>query len=163
MDYSIKLQDPYSDSIKWALLLLGILLAAAFFLVLFWWMNARSARTQKENSQPSQAPQSVPSASAEQLKNAALTELMEIENSYCMKKLNVREASMRISLTVRSYLASVTDGNADCRTLSELAGWKKPELTRLIGFLYGAEFSEMSSADAQALFRDARKLVAQWK
>ena len=159
MQYSIGLQDPYSDSAKWVIILAGMLIAAGC-MFLFFLINRRRSRDQAAEAVQVNAD---PQPEYQRIKYETLHQLDDIEKNYRSGRMSVRETSCKISFSVRSFITSMTGGNAVCKTLSELQGWNRPELTMLIRKLYGAQFTVVSSSDAGDYFRDARKLVEKWK
>ena len=162
MQYSIGLQDPYSDSVRW-MIILAVLSAAAAGILIICFINRKQYKKQirevpvpvRNNVQAQPQPYNIMAETLQQLD--------AIERAYRSGQITVRETCCRISFLVRSYISGMTGGDAVCRTLSEIQHWNRPELTRLLQKLYGAQFSAVSAADAGEYFRDARKLVQTWR
>ncbi|SHH82611.1 hypothetical protein SAMN02745229_00909 [Butyrivibrio fibrisolvens DSM 3071] len=159
MEFSVSLQDALFDDKYLYIILISLLLASLICFVTFCFIRVeKTARVVAVKKAPDKTPEMI-----EKKRVETLTRLNDLDNKYKRKEIGVRETSTIISITVRDFLSYATGKEMDCSTLTEMYKWNSRDLTKLIGCLYGAEFSKYSAKDAANFLRDAKKLVAAWR
>ncbi|MCR4902225.1 MAG: hypothetical protein K6A23_05150 [Butyrivibrio sp.] len=166
MNYSIDLQAVGYDRIIWLILLFVLVAAAIVFAVFFAKINKKLKALPKKAMENQDNERTLKKdfgeGDLEYLRSRVLADIEKIARDYKNKKLNSRQASYWISITVRNFLKSATGKDADCQTYEELRMWGYISLTVLMNSLYGAEFAPDPEVDMDDCINDARKLVKQW-
>ena len=158
MEFSVSLQDALFDDKYLYIILISLVLASLICFVTFCLIKVEKPIRVVAVKAPDKTPDMI-----EKKRIETLTRLNDLDIKYKRKEISVRETSTVISITVRDFLAYATGKEMDCSTLTEMYKWNSRDLTKLIGCLYGAEFSKYSAKDAANFLRDAKKLVAAWR
>lgn len=158
MEFSISLQNAFFDDKYLYIVLISLAMAAAICFVTFCLIRIEKPVAAVVKNAPNKTNEMI-----EQKRIETLTKLNDLDVRYKRKEVGVRETSTIISITVREFLTYATGKEMDCSTLTEMNKWNSKDLTKLIGCLYGAEFSKYSAKDAANFLRDAKKLVAAWR
>ena len=156
MEFSVSLQGALFDEKYLYIILISLVLASLICFVTFCFIKVEApVRVAAVHKAPDKTPDMI-----EKKRIETLTKLNDLDVKYKRKEISVRETSTIISITVRDFLSYATGKEMDCSTLTEMHKWNSRDLTKLIGCLYGAEFSTYSAKDAANFLRDAKKLVA---
>lgn len=158
MDFSISIQNAFFDDKYLYIILISLVLASVICFVTFCFIKVEKPVVAVVKKAPDKTNDMI-----EKKRIETLSKLNALDDKYRRKEISVRETSTIISITVREFLSYATGKEMDCSTLTEIYKWNSKDLTKLIGCLYGAEFSKYSAKDAANFLRDAKKLVAAWR
>ncbi|MCR5770989.1 MAG: hypothetical protein K6G87_07125 [Butyrivibrio sp.] len=158
MEFSISLQNAFFDDKYLYIILISLVLASLICFVTFCLIRVEKPVVSVVNKPADKTGDMI-----EQKRRETLSKLNLLDEKYRRNEISVRETSTIISITVRDFLSYVTGKEMDCSTLTEMYKWNSKDLTKLIGCLYGAEFSKYSAKDAANFLRDAKRLVAAWR
>ena len=164
MEYSIDLQPAAYDRTLWYIVVLAFLAAAVVFTIIFIIVRKKLKALEAAGTSMDIPVQNVPYIEADfmRARQEALGEIAAIEANYLQKKIDSREAALRLSITVRTFIKNMTSREADCETYEELRKWGLNALTSLMYNLYGTEFAGELNVDARECIDDSRKLVEKW-
>ena len=157
MPTSVKLQDMESYSLILTIIALT-LIALPIVIFLIYKLINRTPRTKV----PKPKPVPVIHYDPMQLKSMYLEKIKEIETRYRNNLIDLRQAHLDLSKTVREYCAKASGVPTDKFTLGEIARLGKPTLFQLIREFYEPEFAYGSDKDINDSFRNAWEVVRVW-
>ncbi len=155
------LQDEFTGPVAYAdrwlwFALLGLLLVAAYYLVVLWLTRERSTAR----------PTPWSSADVLSVRRQHLDRIDRIEAEVRAGETSARDGHQRLSETVRSYVGAVSTLPAPTMALSDLRRQGPQPLTEAIELMYPPEFAPDDVGEAQQRFDhavyQARRLVASW-
>ncbi len=158
MPTSVKLQDMMSYSVILTIIAVVLVLAPVIFLLVFKLIKFKPKKKVKvEKPKPKKHYDPVT------LKNMYLEKIKEIETRYSSSLIDMRQAHLDLSKTVREYCAEASDVPVNSLTLNEIERLNVPSLYLLIKEFYAPEFAYEADADIARSFMNAREVVRSWK
>lgn len=158
MQTSVNLQDPFAYSIIPLIITLCITVAITCYLIY--------SRNKKEKIKaidyeikeiPEKNIKNIPV-----IKNKYLNQLDSIEYKYNHQMIELREAYLLTSETIRLFVFEITDITTQNYSLSEIKKLNIPNLYELIKEYYEPEFASKSVGDFNNSINKARRIVNEW-
>lgn len=161
MPISVSLQDMFAYS---AVLTIILVVLVAIPLLVFLFFKLKGFKLPERKKKKAEAPKPyVRKRSIQEIKSDFLMQITAIETKYKNNEIDDREAYIRLSTVVRSFVQEMTGIKAVNLTLSEIQELGLPKLADLIAEFYRPEFAyESEGADTIRHIADARTVVTQW-
>ena len=161
MPISVSLQDMFVYS---AVLTIILVVLVAIPLLVFLFFKLKGFKLPERKKKKAEAPKPyVRKRSIQEIKSDFLMQITAIETKYKNNEIDDREAYIRLSTVVRSFVQEMTGIKAVNLTLSEIQELGLPKLADLIAEFYRPEFAyESEGADTIRHIADARTVVTQW-
>ncbi|MCR5529758.1 MAG: hypothetical protein K6F49_11115 [Saccharofermentans sp.] len=161
MPISVSLQDMFSYSAALTILLV-VLVAIPLIVLLI--MKLKGFKLPARKKKKAEAPKPyVRKRSIQEIKSDYLKQIDAIEKQYNNREIDEREAYIRLSKVVRTFVQEMTGIKAMNLTLSEIKELNLPKLADLIAEFYRPEFAyDSEGADTVRHIADARTVVTQW-
>ena len=161
MPISVSLQDMFAYS---AVLTIILVVLVAIPLLVYLFFKLKGFKLPERKKKKAEAPKPyVRKRSIQEIKSDFLMQITAIETKYKNNEIDDREAYIRLSTVVRSFVQEMTGIKAVNLTLSEIKELGLPKLAELIAEFYRPEFAyESEGADTIRHIADARTVVTQW-
>lgn len=161
MPISVSLQDMFAYS---AVLTIILVVLVAIPLLVYLFFKLKGFKLPERKKKKAEAPKPyVRKRSIQEIKSDFLMQITAIETKYKNNEIDDREAYIRLSTVVRSFVQEMTGIKAVNLTLSEIQELGLPKLADLIAEFYRPEFAyESEGADTIRHIADARTVVTQW-
>ena len=161
MPISVNLQEMFGYS---ALLTILLVVLVAIPLLVYLFFKLKGFKLPEKKKKKAEAPKPyVRKRSIQEIKSDYLRQISMIETKYKNNEIDDREAYLRLSTVVRSFVQEMTGIKAVNLTLSEIQELGLPKLADLIAEFYRPEFAyESEGADTIRHIADARTVVTQW-
>ena len=161
MPISVNLQEMFGYS---ALLTILLVVLVAIPLLVYFFFKLKGFKLPEKKKKKAEAPKPyVRKRSIQEIKSDYLRQISMIETKYKNNEIDDREAYLRLSTVVRSFVQEMTGIKAVNLTLSEIKELGLPTLADLIAEFYRPEFAyESEGADTLRHIADARTVVTQW-
>jgi len=158
MPTSVKLQDMESYSLIFMIIAIAVIALPIIIILIL-----KLIRFEPPKRKPK--PVKLPVAKKiepQQLKSMYLEKVREIETRYTNNLIDLRQAHIDLSKTVREYCAFASNINTDKLTLREIAKLGKPALFDMVKEFYQPEFAYESDKDINMSFWSAREVIRTW-
>jgi len=161
MPISVNLQEMFGYS---ALLTILLVVLVAIPLLVYLFFKLKGFKLPEKKKKKAEAPKPyVRKRSIQEIKSDYLRQISMIETKYKNNEIDDREAYLRLSTVVRSFVQEMTGIKAVNLTLSEIKELGLPTLADLIAEFYRPEFAyDSEGADTIRHIADARTVVTQW-
>lgn len=161
MPISVNLQEMFGYS---ALLTILLVVLVAIPLLVYLFFKLKGFKLPEKKKKKAEAPKPyVRKRSIQEVKSDYLRQISMIETKYKNNEIDDREAYLRLSTVVRSFVQEMTGIKAVNLTLSEIKELGLPTLADLIAEFYRPEFAyDSEGADTIRHIADARTVVTQW-
>lgn len=158
MQTSIKLQEPFTYSVIFVVIITGFVLAMTAYLI---YINIikKKVKVEKNNLKviPEKNIKNVPV-----IKNKYLEQLNSIEYKYTNNMIDLRKAYQLISESIRMFVFEITDITTQNYSLNELKRLNIPNLYDLIKEYYEPEFASKSVGDFEVSIEKSRRIIKEW-
>ena len=157
MQTNIKLQEPFTYSKIFLIMIIVLVLAITCYLIYFY---KKKKIVKKENIIkviPNKNIKDIPV-----IKNKYIEQLESIEYKYMNEMIDLRKAYQLISESVRMFIFEVTDITTQNYSLIEIKKLNIPRLYELIEEYYEPEFASKSSGNFESAINKARRIVREW-
>lgn len=161
MPISVNLQEMFGYS---ALLTILLVVLVAIPLLVYLFFKLKGFKLPEKKKKKAEAPKPyVRKRGIQEIKSDYLRQISMIETKYKNNEIDDREAYLRLSTVVRSFVQEMTGIKAVNLTLSEIKELGLPTLADLIAEFYRPEFAyDSEGADTIRHIADARTVVTQW-
>lgn len=161
MPISVSLQEMFGYS---ALLTILLVVLVAIPLLVYLFFKLKGFKLPEKKKKKAEAPKPyVRKRSIQEIKSDYLRQISMIETKYKNNEIDDREAYLRLSTVVRTFVQEMTGIKAVNLTLSEIKELGLPTLADLIAEFYRPEFAyDSEGADTIRHIADARTVVTQW-
>lgn len=158
MQTSIKLQEPFTYSVIFVVIITGFVLAMTAYLI---YINIikKKVKVEKNNLKviPEKNIKNVPV-----IKNKYLEQLNSIEYKYTNNMIDLRKAYQLISESIRMFVFEITDITTQNYSLNEIKRLNIPNLYDLIKEYYEPEFASKSVGDFEVSIEKSRRIIKEW-
>lgn len=161
MPISVSLQEMFGYS---GLLTILLVVLVAIPLLVYLFFKLKGFKLPEKKKKKAEAPKPyVRKRSIQEIKSDYLRQISMIETKYKNNEIDDREAYLKLSTVVRTFVQEMTGIKAVNLTLSEIKELGLPTLADLIAEFYRPEFAyESEGADTLRHIADARTVVTQW-
>lgn len=159
MQTSIKLQEPFTYSVIFVVIITGFVLAMTAYLI---YINIikKKVKVEKNNLKviPEKNIKNVPV-----IKNKYLEQLNSIEYKYTNNMIDLRKTYQLISESIRMFVFEITDITTQNYSLNEIKRLNIPNLYDLIKEYYEPEFASKSVGDFEVSIEKSRRIIKEWR
>ena len=158
MPTSVKLQDMMSYSTLLAVIA-GILILAPIVVLIVLKLIKFQPKKRVKKVKVVKKPKIDPA----RLRSMYMEKIKEVETRYETGLIDMRQAHLELSKTVREYCSEASGMPVDAFSLNEIALLNRPQLFEMVKEFYEPEFAYDSDKNIKASFSKAREVVTSWK
>ncbi|MGN0437765.1 MAG: hypothetical protein ACI4F4_04520 [Lachnospiraceae bacterium] len=158
MDFTVKLQDPFSYAL-WPIVVLGLVIIG---IVIFYIVQKVNRKPKKKPVAVSEQQKPVNAVDVNGLRIKYLKQLDEVEEAFRSQKISVRKAFQKMSVIVRRFVEERTGIKTNSYTLADIKRLQMPQLESLISEFYSPEFSVKSEGDVFDALEKSRRIIEEW-
>ncbi|HAW15861.1 MAG: hypothetical protein IJ869_03690 [Clostridiales bacterium] len=160
MQTSVSLQNPFSYSLGLTIALIALVLVPMILLIYFKIRGMDLPKFRLPEKKVKEVPVIKDPAA---IKSKYLAVIDRIQDERTAESIDDREAYIRLSSAVRSFVNELTGANTRNLSLAEIEGLGMPNLYNLIKDFYHPEFAyDAGNVDITKSFGDARTVIKEW-